>query len=208
MQKTLTLQQQLEDDHFADNSEDAEEIYASLSSLCPSENDHFTICSLLLISLFWEAVKKNCNNSLKGWRKRLLDTAGKSAPTKAKSSSTASSHCMDEWKSVRSVPVHILYMGSTQTKDWTSLKEVKIRLAQAHLAMILLAVLWKNKAISFPSKIKLYKSLVLSILLYGCESWMVTVDLERRIQVFQNKCYGRMLDMSCKEHKIHSACYL
>ena len=52
------------------------------------------------------------------------------------------------------------YLGSTQTKDGTSLREVKITLAQAHLAVTRLAVLWKSTPVSFPTKIKLYKSLV------------------------------------------------
>ena len=54
----------------------------------------------------------------------------------------------------------------TQTKDGTSFKEVTIRHAQALSAMKRLAVLWKNKAIIFPTKITLNKSLVLSILLF------------------------------------------
>ena len=80
------------------------------------------------------------------------------------------------------------------------LNEVKIRLAQAHAAMTRLSVLWINKAISFPTKIKLYKSLVLSVLLYGCESWTLTTDLERQIQAFGNRCYRRMLGISYREH--------
>ena len=59
--------------------------------------------------------------------------------------------------------------------------------------MTRLAVLWKNKAISFPTKIKLFMSLVLSIPLYGCERWTLTADLEAQIQAFENKCYRRML---------------
>ena len=47
------------------------------------------------------------------------------------------------------------------------MKEVQIRLAQAHSAVTRLAIPWNNKAISFPTKVKLYKSLVLSILLFG-----------------------------------------
>ena len=64
-----------------------------------------------------------------------------------------------------------------------------------------LAVLWKNNAISFLTKIKLYKSLVLSILLYGFESWTLTAELERRIQAFENKCYRKMLGISYSKHK-------
>ena len=59
----------------------------------------------------------------------------------------------------------------------------------------------QNKAISFPSKTKLYTSLVLSILLYGCDSWTLTAELERQIQCFQNNCYRSMLGISCKERK-------
>ena len=47
--------------------------------------------SSLMISICWEAVKKNYNNSLNNWRKQLLDTVWKSALTKAKSWSIASS---------------------------------------------------------------------------------------------------------------------
>ena len=64
-----------------------------------------------------------------------------------------------------------------------------------------LAILWKTKAISYPTKIKLYKSLVLSKLLYGYESWTLAADPDRRIQTFENKCYWRTLGASYKEHK-------
>ena len=53
------------------------------------------------------------------------------------------------------------YLDSPQTKDGTSLKEVKIRLVQQHSTMTRLAVLWINKGISYLTKIKLYKPLVL-----------------------------------------------
>ena len=86
------------------------------------------------------------------------------------------------------------YQGCTQTKYGTSIKEVKIRLAQPHSAMTRLTILWKNKAISFPTKIRLYKTLVLSMLLDGCDSWTLTADLERGVQVFGNKCDMRVID--------------
>ena len=61
--------------------------------------------------------------------------------------------------------------------------------------MTRVAIRLENIAISFPIKIKLYKSLVLSILLYGCESRTLTTCLESRIQGCENKCYRRMLSM-------------
>ena len=94
------------------------------------------------------------------------------------------------------------YIGSTPTKDRTSVKEVKIRLAQAHSALTRIAILWKNKAISVPTNTIHNRSLVLSVLLYGCESWMLTADLERRIQASENKCYRIMLGIAYREHKM------
>ena len=39
-----------------------------------------------------------------------------------------------------------------------------------------------------------------SILLFECENWTLTADLERRVKTFENKCYRRMLGISYKEH--------
>ena len=59
-----------------------------------------------------------------------------------------------------------------------------------------LAILWKNKPSVFLQRYKLYMSLVLSILIYECESWTSTADLERQIQAFVNKCYRGLLGIS------------
>ena len=61
--------------------------------------------------------------------------------------------------------------------------------------------IWSSEDISFATKIKLYKTLVLSTLLYGCESWTLTADSTKRIQAFENKCYRRMLGISWKDRK-------
>ena len=62
-----------------------------------------------------------------------------------------------------------------------------------------LQMLANNK---FPTKmVNLNISLALSVLLYGCESWTLTADLERRIQAFENKCYRRMLGIIYGDNK-------
>ena len=68
----------------------------------------------------------------------------------------------------------------------TSTKDVKTNLSLDASAMTRLNVIWKGNSISFPVKLKLFKSLVVSILLYGCESWTLTADLETRIQAFEH----------------------
>ena len=93
------------------------------------------------------------------------------------------------------------YLGATLTKDGRSTIEIKTRLAIATSTMTKLNKIWSSKDISFPTKIKLYKALVLSILLYGCESWTMTAETTGRIQAFETKCYRRMLGISWKDHK-------
>ena len=67
--------------------------------------------------------------------------------------------------------------------------------------MTRLNVICKSNSVSFPVKLKLFKSLVVPILLYGRESKIPTVDLERRIQAFEHKCYRRLLRISYTQHR-------
>jgi hypothetical protein len=78
-------------------------------------------------------------------------------------------------------------------------KEIKTRLEMAFGAMTKVNAIWKSN-ISFLVKIKLYKSLILTILVFGCESWTNTADMKCRIQAFENKCYRRILKISYLEH--------
>ena len=67
-------------------------------------------------------------------------------------------------------------------------------------AMSRLSRLWKSSNISFATKYRLYQSLVVSILLYGCETWTLLADSERRIQAFETKCLRKLLGISYLEH--------
>ena len=49
-------------------------------------------------------------------------------------------------------------------------------------------------------KIRLLRSLVISIFLYACESWTLNADLQRRIQAMEMRCYRRLLNISYTEH--------
>ena len=92
------------------------------------------------------------------------------------------------------------YLGVTLTKDGKSTVEIKKRIGMATAAMTRLNVIWKS-SINLTIKLKLYKSLVTSILLYGCEAWTLTADLEKRICTFENKCYRKILRVSYREHR-------
>ena len=58
----------------------------------------------------------------------------------------------------------------------------------------------KDRSISLSSKVRLMSSLVTSIFLYACESWTLTVELQKRIQAVEMRCYREILGISYKDH--------
>ena len=68
------------------------------------------------------------------------------------------------------------YPEATLYKDGTSSAEARIRIASAMATMARININWRCNPISFANKFKLYKSLVTSILLYGCETRTLLAD--------------------------------
>ena len=91
------------------------------------------------------------------------------------------------------------YLGAIVLDDGSK-PEVPSRTAQATAALTKLKPIWRNNNISFGSKVKLMRSLVISILLYACESWTLTAELEQRTQAFVMRCYQRLLNISYNDH--------
>ena len=79
----------------------------------------------------------------------------------------------------------------TVVSDDGSKPEVLSRIAQATAALTKLKPIWRDNNISLGSKVKLMRSLVISIFLYACESWTLTAELEKRTQAFEMRCYWR-----------------
>ena len=65
--------------------------------------------------------------------------------------------------------------------------------------MTKLSTIWKDKDISLSTKIRLMRSLVISICLYACESWTLNKEIEKRIQAFEMRCYRRILGITYKD---------
>ncbi|CAM1318001.1 Uncharacterised protein r2_g2624 [Pycnogonum litorale] len=63
------------------------------------------------------------------------------------------------------------YLGSTLNEDATLVIEVKKRLAMATSQLAQLNRMWNSNGISIATKMRLLRSLIVSIALYGCETW-------------------------------------
>ena len=63
--------------------------------------------------------------------------------------------------------------------------------------------IFKSRDITLPTKFRLVKAMVFTLVMYGCESWTVKKAENRRIDVFELRCWRRPLD--CKEiQSVHS----
>ena len=89
------------------------------------------------------------------------------------------------------------YLGAIVSDDGSK-PEIISRIAQSTVALTMLKLMWRDNNISLVSKVKLVRSLVISIFLYACDSWTLTAELEKRTQSFEGRCYRRLLNISYK----------
>ena len=85
------------------------------------------------------------------------------------------------------------YLGAKVSTDGNSESEIKSRIRKARGAFAALKNIWKTNKISNRTKIRLFKSNVLSVLIYAAESWKVTKSICQMLEVFQNKCLRKIL---------------
>ena len=63
-----------------------------------------------------------------------------------------------------------MYLGCEVRKGGDMRNEVGIRIGMAYAAVRSMKRVWKENGMSLRAKLKLFNSIVLSLLLYGCES--------------------------------------
>jgi hypothetical protein len=68
--------------------------------------------------------------------------------------------------------------------------------------------LLSSRLISNNLKIKIYKTVILPVVLYGCETWSVTLRKEYRLRVFENrvmrKIFGPKREEDRSQRKLHN----
>ncbi|KAG0728144.1 Retrovirus-related Pol polyprotein from type-1 retrotransposable element R2 [Chionoecetes opilio] len=81
------------------------------------------------------------------------------------------------------------YLGSAIHNDGGSRQEALRRIGIAHGVMDSLSgSIWRCQYLCRRTKIRIFKSLVIPVLLYGCETWTLNSDLKRRINAFGKFC--------------------
>ena len=96
-------------------------------------------------------------------------------------------------------------LGATITSNAKSDKEINIPIGQATCALAKLNNIWRQKCVKIKNKLNLRRAIVTATLLYGCESWTLIKESERKLRAFEIKCYGRLLGISWKERKTNES---
>jgi hypothetical protein len=77
------------------------------------------------------------------------------------------------------------YLGTTLTNQNSIHEEIKSRLKSGNACYNSVQNLLFSSLLSKNIKIKIYRSIILLVVLYGCESWSLTLRKECRLRVFR-----------------------
>jgi len=71
-------------------------------------------------------------------------------------------------------------------------EEIKSRLRSGNTCYYSVQNLLFSRLLSKNLKIKIYRTIILPVVLYGCETWSLTLREERKLRVFENKVLRRI----------------
>ena len=86
-----------------------------------------------------------------------------------------------------------VYLGSLISDQGGCDREIRRRTQMAKVAMSKMTRIWQARSISNTTKMRIVRSLVFSIFLYGSESWSMRAVDRRKIEAFEMWCWRRML---------------
>ncbi|KAJ4432001.1 hypothetical protein ANN_20615 [Periplaneta americana] len=101
------------------------------------------------------------------------------------------------------------YLGATVTNINDTREEIKRRINMGSACYYSVEKLLSSSLLSKNLKVRIYKTVILPVLLYGCETWTLTLREGYRLKVFENKVlrkiFGAKRDEVTREwRKLHN----
>ena len=93
---------------------------------------------------------------------------------------------------IMEIVTDFIFLGSKITADGDYRHEIKRCLLLGRKAVSKLDSVLKSRDITLPTKVRLVKAIVSSIVMYRCESWTIKKTERRRIDAFE-LCWRRLL---------------
>jgi hypothetical protein len=90
------------------------------------------------------------------------------------------------------------YLGTSLTNQNSIAEKIKSRLRSGNACYHSVQNLLSSRLLSKNLKIKIYRTIILPVVLYGCDTWSLTLREERKLRVFENtvlrRIFGRRRD--------------
>ena len=87
----------------------------------------------------------------------------------------------------------LLYLGSLQVSDGQCRPDLTRRIGLACAVMTSLKRIWSDKRLTLDTKLLIYQTLVLSVLLYTADTWTLLSADVRTLDAFHQKCLRQLL---------------
>src|SRR5215469_12672179 len=84
------------------------------------------------------------------------------------------------------------YLGTTLTNQNSIHEEIKSRRKLGNACYYSVQNLLSSSLLSKNLKIKIHRNIILPVVLYGCETWSLTLRKERTVTVFENRVLRRV----------------
>ena len=88
---------------------------------------------------------------------------------------------------------NFIYLGATVSKEGGTDKEIRRRLGHTRVAYNKLHKIWSSSQLSRRTKLKIFKSNVISVLLYGSETWKINKGDKKLLDTFLHKCLRKIM---------------
>jgi hypothetical protein len=101
------------------------------------------------------------------------------------------------------------YLGTTLTDHNCIHEEIKSRLNSGNACYHLVQSILSSHLLSRNVKVKIYKTIILPVVLYGCETWSLTLREVHSLKMFENRVLRRIFgpkgdEVTGEWRKLHS----
>ena len=102
------------------------------------------------------------------------------------------------------------YLGVRATNINDIREEIKCRINIGNACYYSLEKILSSRLLSMKLKGNTHKTIILPVVLYGCETWSVTLREEHRLRVFENKALRKIFgtkrdEITGERRKLHNA---
>jgi hypothetical protein len=95
---------------------------------------------------------------------------------------------------------HFTYLGSTIALNGEVLPDITARIGKAGGVFQKLLPIWRMCSISLRVKIFLFRSIVLPVMLYACETWKSSKAINHKVDVFMQRCLRKIMGITWRDH--------